>query len=546
MNYLSMISIKKSISANQLIILASLYFTFIFNIPFLSRVYTAVVSQEVYNLPFLISVPLLLLSLVVIFLTLFSVKYVLKGALISLTIYSSLLFFSTITYGIVFDYGMLQNVFETHPAEAFSYFNLYSLVFFVITGIIPSLIILKINIHYQPLFSELLTRLKVLIPAIVMLLLVAIVFYSNYSSVGRNNRGVEKYLIPFQAIASTVHYVKKNYLSPPMKFSIIDDAPTLETSDPSISNITVLVVGETARAKNYSINGYQKNTNRHTENLSLVSFKDMYSCGTATAVSVPCMFSALTKENYDGRKASHQQNILDIAKLAGMDVLWIDNTDGCKGVCKRIPTIKIDPKSENPLCDGVYCFDLALLAPFKEKIHNLTSKNTLVVLHLIGSHGPTYYRRYPEEHKIFTPDCPRSDIQNCSAEELVNTYDNTIAYTDFILSKVVEELSAHAASASLQEQKINTSMIYISDHGESLGEGGAYLHGFPYSLAPVEQIHIPMLFWSNNIDTSANSCLAQLAENKYSHDNLYHSLLGLMEVHSKSYIKEQDLFSSCK
>ena len=288
MNYLSMISIKKSISANQLIILASLYFTFIFNIPFLSRVYTAVVSQEVYNLPFLISVPLLLLSLVVIFLTLFSVKYVLKGALISLTIYSSLLFFSTITYGIVFDYGMLQNVFETHPAEAFSYFNLYSLVFFVITGIIPSLIILKINIHYQPLFSELLTRLKVLIPAIVMLLLVAIVFYSNYSSVGRNNRGVEKYLIPFQAIASTVHYVKKNYLSPPMKFSIIDDAPTLETSAPSISNITVLVVGETARAKNYSINGYQKNTNRHTESLSLVSFKDMYSCGTATAVSVPC------------------------------------------------------------------------------------------------------------------------------------------------------------------------------------------------------------------------------------------------------------------
>jgi len=535
---------NKNINANRLVVLTSLYITFVLNIPFLSRVYTAVVSQEVYNLPFLISVPLLLLGLVIILLILFSVKYVLKSALIFLTLYSSLLFYSTITYGIVFDYGMLQNVFETNSAEAFSYFNLYALVFIFVTGIIPSLIIAQFNVTYKPLLLEFLTRLKVLLPTLMMLFIIAFVFYSNYAAVGRNNRGVEKYLIPFQSVASTIHYVKKKHFSRPLEFSLIDPAPVLRSVESTDKNITVLVVGETARAKNYSINGYAKNTNRHTEDLSLISFKNVFSCGTATAVSVPCMFSAMTKKSYDDREVSYQQNLLDIAKLAGMDVLWIDNSDGCKGVCKRVPTIKIDPKSDNPLCDNVYCFDMALLAPFKEKLNN-SSQDTLIVLHLIGSHGPTYYRRYPDEHKAFTPDCPRSDIQNCSEEELVNTYDNTITYSDYVLSQVIEELSAFAAGASLQQEEIKASMIYISDHGESLGEAGAYLHGFPYSLAPVEQIHIPMLFWSNHIETSSNSCLSNLADNQYNHDNLFHTMLGLLNIDSTAYVKDLDIFSTC-
>lgn len=541
-----MISIKNKINANQLVILVGLYMTFILNIPFLSRVYDAIVTQEIYNLPFLISVPFLLLSLVIIFLTLFSIKYVLKAALIFLTIYSSLLFYSTLTYGIVFDYGMLQNIFETNSAEAFSYFNLYAMFFIFFTGILPSLIIAQFKITYKPLLPELFSRLKVLLPALLMLFIIAFVYYSNYAAVGRNNRGVEKYLIPFQSVASTIHYVKKKHFSRPLTFSLIDSAPVLKITESTERTVTVLVVGETARAKNYSLNGYEKNTNRHTENLPLISFKNVFSCGTATAVSVPCMFSAMTKHSYDDREVSYQQNLLDISKLAGMDVLWIDNSDGCKGVCNRVPTMKIDPKSDNPLCDNVYCFDMALLAPFKEKLHSSNAQDTLIVLHLIGSHGPTYYRRYPDEHKAFTPDCPRSDIQNCSEEELVNTYDNTITYSDFVLSKVISELSQYNEDNTSVSKRINTSVLYISDHGESLGEAGAYLHGFPYSLAPVEQIHIPMLFWSNYIETSSDSCLSNLADNLYSHDNLFHTMLGLVNIDSKAYIQDLDIFSACK
>jgi lipid A ethanolaminephosphotransferase len=253
------------------------------------------------------------------------------------------------------------------------------------------------------------------------------------------------------------------------------------------------------------------------------------------------MFSSLTRENFDRREADYQQNLLDIFELAGVDVLWVDN-NGCKDVCNRIPTVKIDVNQDNPLCDGEYCQDEALLTPLRDKLAKLSNNKTVIVLHMMGSHGPTYFKRYPDTHKKFTPDCSRSDIQNCSTQELTNTYDNTIAYTDFVLSQVIEQLN-------VLPNKINKSMIYISDHGESLGESGAYLHGLPYAFAPIEQRHIPMMFWmsgQNSQPSISKGCLNQLAENdSYSHDNIYHSMLGLLAIESTTYEKNLDIFSQC-
>ena len=161
---------------------------------------------------------------------------------------------------------------------------------------------------------------------------------------------------------------------------------------------------------------------------------------------------------------------------------------------------------------------------------------------MMGSHGPTYFKRYPKKHKKFIPDYNRSDIQNCSPEELVNTHDNTIAYTDFVLSQVIEQLN-------LLPNDVNKSMIYISDHGESLGESGAYLHGFPYAFSPKEQRHIPMLLWISQTNKQKNNtteCLKQLADNEsYNHDNVYHSMLGLLDINSSTYQKSLDIFSQC-
>ncbi|KKL67175.1 hypothetical protein LCGC14_2137630, partial [marine sediment metagenome] len=165
----------------------------------------------------------------------------------------------------------------------------------------------------------------------------------------------------------------------------------------------------------------------------------------------------------------------------------------------------------------------------------------VIVLHMMGSHGPTYFQRYPEQFKQFTPTCDRSDIQNCSSEQLVNTYDNTIAYSDYVNSQVLQQL------AELPDS-IDKNFIYVSDHGESLGENGAYLHGFPYSFAPSEQTHVPLYMWAAKNNQRINeSCLRTLdLQQASSHDNIFHTLANLIGLKSSRYEASLDLLSTCK
>lgn len=291
------------------------------------------------------------------------------------------------------------------------------------------------------------------------------------------------------------------------------------------------------------MNGYEKLTNEFTKKLDVISFEDITSFGTATAESVPCMFSTHTRDNFDKADAVHQQNVLDIAKLTSADVLWVNNNSGCKSVCDRAETIVIEKNKSHELCDGSYYYDEVLLAPMREKLANLEQDTTVIALHMVGSHGPTYYRRYPKEFLKFTPECAQSDIQNCTIESLVNTYDNTLLYTDFVLAQIIETLKK-------QPETVETSILYISDHGESFGENGAYLHGFPYAFAPREQIEVLMIFWSNNSEFSTqgrSSCLREKTKTGiFSHDNLFASLLGLLNVNSTTYQEKDDIFASCK
>ena len=533
---------NRQLTTNQLLLLTCSYLALILNLPFLIRTSMAITALDNYSIFFLISLPFFLLGLTLFLQALLAFRWLTKPILILTVSISALIFYATITYGIVFDYGMVQNTLETDTAEAFSYLNIYAIGFFIIFGALPSWIIYSTKLTYQPFFKELLSRLKLISSSILLVFIIAAIFYSNYASVGRNNREVTKYIVPYAMIDASYKFVRNNYFYPPLKFKVLDTAPSIVRGN-NKKHVTVMVLGETARAMSFSLNGYEKPTNQYTEKQGVVSFSNVTSCGTATAVSVPCMFSRLNKDNYHKRIATAQQNVVDIIHLAGADVLWISNNNGsCKGVCTRVKNTQIATDKSNPLCDGEYCYDEALLAPLRAKLNNLSHENTLIVLHMIGSHGPTYYKRYPKDKRVFTPDCQRSDIQNCSQEELLNTYDNTIAYTDFVLSKVITEMSVLAAKESIE-----TSVLYVSDHGESLGEKGVYLHGLPYTFAPDEQTHIPMIYWADNQQTDVNlNCLNQMSDTPLSHDNIFDTLLSIMSIRSKAYINDNDSFINCK
>ncbi|MEQ3657832.1 MAG: phosphoethanolamine--lipid A transferase [Glaciecola sp.] len=527
---------------NQLILITSAYIALLFNIPFYTKTWQAVTVNDDYNGWFVLSVPIVLFLLTLLFHSLITFKQLLKPVLIVSVCLSSLLFYATYHYGIIFDYGMIQNSLETDHAEAMSYFNVYALLFFLVFGLFPSCLIYLVKTAQRTVIKEAVTWGKMVVVASVVLSIVVGVFYVNYAAVGRNNRELTSYITPFKLYVSAYKYVTRTLTSSPREFHILDAKPFINKTG-ATPTVTVLVLGETARAQNFSLNGYDKPTNQYSSASDLVSFSSVSSCGTATAVSVPCMFSRLNRKNYDKNTANSQQNVLDLIQLAGADVTWIDNNNGgCKGVCSRVKTIEIDERSANPLCDGEYCLDEILLEYLDDQLSTQSNNNRLIVLHMMGSHGPTYYRRYPTEHRIFTPDCQRSDIQHCSQDELVNTYDNTIAYTDFVLAEIIERLQTLAS-----DKQVSTNMIYVSDHGESLGENGVYLHGLPYAFSPKDQTHVPLLFWqSKQASLFDRQCLMNNRNDSLSHDNFFDIVLGIQSVMTSVYDKNQDALYPCK
>jgi len=528
------------LTVNQVILLVTTYFVLILNEPFYSLAFERITQLKEYNIFFMLSVPFLLMCIITVFLSLFSFKYLIKPSLIILTLLSALVFYATTEYGVVFDYSMMVNVLETDNAEAFTYLNSYAVIFFLIFALLPATLIASVKLTYHPLLKEVLLRFKLIALALLTFIIIVFFFYENYASFGRNNREIKRYIIPIQVIDSSYKVIRDKFFSKPLTFTLLDKNPTIQHNIQA-KQVVVLVIGETARAMNFSYHGYQRETNTYSKKFNPIFFQHVTSCGTATAVSVPCLFSAQKQNNFDKKQAYYQQNALDIAKQAGVDVLWIDNNSGCKGVCRRVKTIDISTNKKHPLCDGDYCFDEILIENLTTKLTHLHANNTLIVLHMIGSHGPTYYRRYPKQFAKFLPDCPRSDIQNCSHEQLINSYDNTIAYTDYVLAKLMAKLTT-------LPDNTQASLLYISDHGESLGENGAYLHGFPYAFAPDEQINVPMLFWTTANNNALNKqCLKNKAKTKhYSHDNIFSTLLSLLNIKSTESQQGDDILAHCK
>ncbi|BDH46223.1 phosphoethanolamine transferase [Salmonella enterica subsp. enterica serovar Choleraesuis] len=522
------------------------WFTLVLNLPVLIHFWHILQAIGQYKIGFLLSIPVVLFSALTFVFMPLSFRVVLKPVFCSLLLVTAVTSYAQYKYQVIFDRSMIENILETNTAEANSYSNLSVALWIIIGGALPAILLAFTPISYGKSWSiGLIARFGFMLGALAIIILIACFYYKDYASVGRNNRSLNHEIQPTNYIFSSVKYISKRYFSKPLPYrTVAADAHLAAQAPGAKPTLIFMVVGETARAENMSWQGYNRDTNPYTRSESdAVYYRNVSSCGTATAISVPCMFSNLTRKHYDGNVARSSDNLIDVVRRAGIETWWSDNDEGCKGACDGTPNQIISDAATNPLCDGSTCYDGALLQSADDKI-TADGKSKLMIFHLIGSHGPTYYRRYPTEFAKFLPDCRRSDIENCTQQQLINTYDNTLLYTDYVVGQFIEKLKKY-------QQDYNVALYYISDHGESLGEKGLYLHGTPYNFAPSQQTHVPMLLWmpdnylkADNLDVQ---CVRKAADQQdFSHDNVFHTVLAMLKVETKDYNPGLDALAGCR
>lgn len=520
----------------KLISLASIFLVLFDNFAFFRNV-TDVYPVSLNNIAFLCSLTVLLISFIILLFALLGSKYTTKPILIVILLVSSIASYFMNTYNTVIDYRMIQNILETDINETLDLFSFKLFIYLLFLGILPSLYIYKLNIKYRSIKIELLSKLKTIIVTILIIALIIIFFSKFYTSFFREHKPLRYYTNPTYYIYSIGKYINRNMSSDTITLMSIGEDAEIPITDTD-RELIILVVGEAARADRMSLNGYKRETNPLLKKEDIINFPNMYSCGTSTAVSVPCMFSIFKKDEYSNKKANSTQNILDVLSRVGVNILWRDNNSSSKGVASMVAYENYKSPKNNPICD-VECRDEGMLVGLQEYINSQKHGDILIVLHQRGNHGPAYYKRYPKLFEKFTPTCKTNQLEKCTKDEIGNAYDNSILYTDYFLSKVIKLLKQNT-------NHFETAMLYLSDHGESLGENNLYLHGLPYFIAPETQKHIAAIMWFGDSFKIDKDTLKKKAIKRYSQDNLFHTLLGLMEVNTSVYDKNMDIINDDK
>ncbi|WP_376746095.1 phosphoethanolamine transferase [Acinetobacter venetianus] len=476
---------------------------------------------------------------------LFNWKWTAKPIAIALVFIGGFASYAVSTLGVLITSDQVQNLMQTDMAEARDTWSWHLVVWTLGMTVLPIIAILMVKLKSEPIVGQLLKKVIASVVSLAMVGGLLFVFYVDFAAIFRENRDLKGMISPQNMIASFASYYKKKAPKENLPLVTYGEDATMQKTDASkLPKLMVLVVGETARAENFSLNGYSKNTNPKLSKQDIINFSQVSSCGTATAVSVPCMFSGMPREDYDESLANHREGLLDIAKRAGYQVTWIDNNSGCKGTCDRVEQFKIPEPIQKKWCKDEECFDDILIDSLKAYLATIPKDDTrphLVVLHQMGSHGPAYYKRVPPQYKVFKPTCDTNAIQGCSRDELLNSYDNTLLYTDYVLDSLIETLKTAT--------QYETGLWYLSDHGESTGESGMYLHGAPYAIAPSQQTHVPMLMWFSDAwkqqAQKQMSCLSQQRQKELSQDNLFPTMLSLLDVKTKVIDPKNDMLATC-
>ncbi len=498
---------------------------------------------------FVCAFALIIASVVTFLLSLLAWRYTLKPLISLLLLLTGFSTHYMWMYGIVVDTPMVVNVFQTDVREARDQMSWQLMLTVTALAGLPLIWLWRQTIKPAP-FKQQLQRNMVLFVGSALLAFVSLqLVFQDFASLMRNHTQLRYQINPLNSIYALLDLTVIPSDKPQGPLQPIGQDAHIDRLDGKPDQrppLLVFVLGETARSQNFSLNGYAKQTNPLLAKENVTSFRNVASCGTSTAESVPCMFSHLGRSEFKNRNAEFE-NLLDVLQRAGYAVLWIDNQSGCKDQCDRIPNINTSDLNVPEHCEGGECRDTVMLTRIEAELAKLPAerrtRGTVVVMHQMGSHGPAYFKRTPAEFKPFKPECTDTSLSQCDRAQVVNAYDNTIVFTDYFLSRVIAWLKS-------QEKTHTPAMLYVSDHGESLGEKNMYLHGLPYSVAPPEQTKVPMITWLSpgfeQLSRVSTRCLQNQRDKPLSHDNLFHSVLGLMAVKTSIYQRELDFFATCE
>ncbi|MBS9767378.1 MAG: phosphoethanolamine--lipid A transferase EptA [Flavobacteriaceae bacterium] len=413
------------------------------------------------------------------------------------------------TYGVIIDRTMIGNILNTNYEESSAFFSFTLILYVVLLGILPSIFVLKTQI-IRTKFKKFLMQSTVVF---VFLGLLAYANAPNWLWIDKNAKPLGALAMPWSYAVNTVRYF--HHKNKENKKQILLPDAKIKNDEKSVM---VLVIGESARSQNFSLYGYEKNTNPLLSQLNNVVHYKAESCATYTTAGVKCIL-----EHKD--TGDLYENLPNYLYRNGVAVYWRTSNWG-------EPKVSIESYQERQdlrkICEQDCEYDGVLLAKLKEQILASNKHKILIVLHTSTSHGPSYYKKYPPRFEVFKPVCKSVELAKCSQEELINAYDNTIVYTDYLLASIIKEL------ASLTEYK--TAMLYVSDHGESLGENNLYMHGIPKSLAPKEQYEIPFIIWTS--DTSKKLKSKEMLSQHY----VFHTILDFLAIDSPIYNEELSLF----
>jgi lipid A ethanolaminephosphotransferase len=465
-----------------------------------------------------------------------SVRPVLAGAVLVAAVAS----YYIEHYGVFLDPGMLRNALHTEPKEAVDLLGAGLLLHVALTGAPAWLLLGWTRVAGGPLGRAIRRRIGTFVGTVGALAIALVVAYPELAPLMRERHEVRYLVTPANLVysATRVALASQQDAAVP-RAAIGTDAVRHAAGDGRRPVMLLLVVGETARAANWGLSGYGRDTTPALRQREVVNFADVSACGTDTETSVPCLFAPVGRRDYDETRIRRSESLLHLIARTGIRVLWRDNQTGCKGVCDGLEFEGIDTAGQ-PDCLPGRCLDAHLLDGLE---NSFDGEDRVVVLHMIGSHGPAYDHRYPPEQAVFRPTCGDADLRRCTREQVVNSYDNSIRYTDRVLARAIDLLQAHSRTHDV-------ALLYVSDHGESLGEHRLYLHGLPWRIAPEEQRKVPMVLWLSKefrerlaLDTD---CLRRRAAAPAAHDHVFHSVLGLLEIDTSIHEPSLDLVSPCR
>ncbi len=481
-------------------------------------------------------------ALMMLVISLVAVRRAQKPVLVLFILIAAVTSFYMDTLGVMIDREMIQNAVTTTVAESKHLITPQFLTHVGLYGVLPAALVIWVKIRRLTVWRGL--GAWALVTAGSAALVVGLLFTNlkSYSTVLRADKELMGSVQPLAPIGGALRYakmmVKSTNIALVQTGTDAKKGPHISAAEKPV--LMVIVAGETGRAANWSLNGYERDTNPELAKRDILYFPKATSCGTATATSLPCMFSPLTRAQYSYEGGLSNEDLLDVLAHAGFKIDWWDNNTGDKKVAARLPMHFMTAEDGAEFCTPE-CIDAVFLKRLQTVADTMT-EDTVIVLHQIGSHGPSYWLRYPPEREIFAPACKTPELTECSNEEIVNAYDNTIAYTDYFLSQVIDQLDA--------QDRVIPAMYYVSDHGESLGENGIYLHGTPYFMAPEYQTHVPMVMWMSDRFQATlaldKGCLGAKTAEDVSHDNMFSTILGLMDVTTTARDETLDLAAGCR